>query len=194
MEAHLTAHPTPAVQLKAITTLFRVHSVSEQRRQPKKKKKTANIRNTASGGEATQASQQPSRGATLPGQQQQQVRCLQCRRHGHSQAQCPRKTCDYCQGRFHSSLNCRVRIADERQQQLVETVRQTSQETLSALRGVAFQLQHPAAQQRVAPTIVTPTSLPSGRSPWTLPQHPQPLAFQYAAVPQQFTAMPHPYQ
>lgn len=123
---------------------------------------------------------------------QQQDRCQQCRRHGHTQDQCPRKACEYCQGRFHSSQNCRVKIADERQQELIQAVRQANQETLSALRGVTWNLRHPPAQQRVEPTLVAPPGQPVPRSPWPLTPHP--LPFQYGAAPRHFPATLHAYQ
>ena len=57
-------------------------------------------------------------------QQQQQPRCTQCKRRGHTRSQCTRKSvCDYCNGRFHSSENCKVKRADQRQQELVLAVR-----------------------------------------------------------------------
>ena len=158
---------------------------SGQRRLPKKKKRPASRGNTS------QPGHQPRQEAVGP--RLQQARCPHCRRHGHTQEQCPRKTCDYCQGRSHSSLHCRVRIADERQKELVQAVRQTSQETLLALRGVAWQLQQPAAQQRVGPTLVAPPGPLASRSAWPLTQHPAP-AIQYGAAPQHFPAMLHSYQ
>ena len=153
-----------------------------QRPQPRRKKKPA-ARGTAPRQEASST-------------RQQQTRCLQCWRHGHTQDQCPRKPCEYCQGRYHSSQNCRVRIADEKQQELAQAVRQTSQDTISLLRGVAWQLQQPNAQQRVGPLgrpLVPPQGLPAHQYPWQLPPHPA-FAFQHGAPQQHFPAMLHAYQ
>lgn len=97
---------------------------------------------------------------------QKRNKCLQCNRWGHSQDQCQVQLCSYCQGRFHSSQNCRAKIADQRQQELVHAVRQSSQETLLALRGVVWQLNPPA------------NHLGLGGSPLAAPYgtpHPQPL-------------------
>ena len=129
---------------------------SGKRRRPRRKKRaTPRV-------ETTQSRQETRREVTSA--RQQQARCLQCRRHGHTQDQCTRKACDYCQGRFHTSLNCRVKIADERQQELVQAVRQTSQDTLSALRGVAWQLHQPfTAESGTNPVTPPPTTPPHPR-------------------------------
>lgn len=158
---------------------------SGQRQHVKRKKKPAVRR------QSSQSGQQPRQETTGP--RLQQDRCFHCRRQGHTQDQCPRKPCDYCQGRYHSSQQCRVKIADDRQRELVQAVRQSSQETLIALRGVAWQLQQPAAQQRVGPILVPPTGTPVPRSSWPLNLNPQP-AYQHGATQQHFPTMLHAYQ
>lgn len=68
-------------------------------------------------------------------------RCSECNRQGHSLDQCPRRLhCDYCGRKYHTAQNCRERIADQRQQDLINAVQQSTQETLKAVQN--FQLQH----------------------------------------------------
>ena len=155
--------------------------VSRQRKLPRKNRRPAP--------RFTQPQQLPHLEVSSP--RQQQDRCHQCRRHGHTQDQCPRKVCDYCNGRSHSSQNCRVRIADERQQELVQAVRQANQETLSALRNVSWQLQQPSSQRRMEHTLVPPQRPPVPSSPWHFTPHP--LPYQYEAAPRYFPATLHAY-
>ena len=74
-------------------------------------------------------------------QKPSQVKCFRCHRRDHSGQQRPKLlTCDYCQGRFHTTVNCKERLAVGRQQELLNTVRIATQETLAVIRGVAGQL------------------------------------------------------
>lgn len=83
--------------------------------------------------------------------QEQQVKCSNCHRTGHSQDQCPRHVvCEYCQGRSHSAQNCRERLADQRQQELIQAIRKSSQEAFTASRGAVWHLP-PTGQQGWAP-------------------------------------------
>lgn len=147
----------------------------------KRKKRPATRQNALSEREA----------APLPRQgleQHYQSRRPQSSSPRHTPEQRHKKVCEYCRGRFHSALDCRARAADERQQELVQAVKQSGQETLLALRNVAWQLQQPASRQRLAePRPVTPIVPPASRFPWPLAPHP--YGFQYGAAPQYYPAM-----
>ena len=58
-----------------------------------------------------------------------QGKCFRCHRRDQSWEQCPKLlTCDYCQGRFHTTANCKEWLAFRRQQELLNTVRIATQE------------------------------------------------------------------
>ena len=61
--------------------------------------------------------------------------CAECRRPGHSANECRKlMNCNYCHKRYHTAENCREKIADQRQQDLINAVRHSTQETLAAVR------------------------------------------------------------
>ncbi|MPC75434.1 hypothetical protein E2C01_069821 [Portunus trituberculatus] len=131
---------------------------------------------------------QLSRGQQLHSRQQHQARkCPQCKRWAHTRDQCPRKGCDYCHGRLHSSQNCKTRLADQRQQELVLAVRESNQETLNALKTVAWQLQQPHSHtaRTAGPALAQGTPIP--QHPWFF--SPPPHAFHYGAAPQHLTQL-----
>ena len=139
---------------------------AERRHRRPKRNNARRVRENEPGGGAATAERRQA--AVTPPQvvaqpRQKRNKCLQCNRWGHSVDQCQVLFCEYCQGRYHSSQNCRVKLADQRQQELVQAVRQSSQETLIALRGVAWQLQHPPHPPEVswAPTHGPPRDLTS---------------------------------
>lgn len=124
----------------------------------------------------------PQQATPHPGQQQAS-RCELCKRSGHTRDQCLKQGCDYCHGRSHSSQNCRIKIADQRQQELVDAVRQSNQETLTALKTVTCQLQQPASYHRVAgPILTAPRGAPVNLYPWAF--SPPTPAYHYGPMPQ----------
>lgn len=154
--------------------------VNRRPRRPKRKTRTPPAADTH------QAATTQPLAKTQP--RQKRNKCLQCNRWGHSQDQCQVTFCNYCQGRFHSSQNCRAKIADQRQQELVHAVRQSSQETLLALRGAVWQLQHPATHLGSGGPLVTgPHGTPHPQPLW--PVTSQGHAVRYGAPPHPQAAM-----
>ena len=143
------------------------------RRQKPARETVAELRHdTQQEGSQPRRQPQPRQQQQQQQQQQQSRKCQQCKRWGHTRSQCTRNlVCDYCNGRFHSSETCKVRSADQRQQELVQAVRETNQETLLALKSVTWQLQqpHPHLVRSVGPGLSGPhgTSAPQ-YYPWPL--------------------------
>ena len=89
-----------------------------------------------------------------------QLKCSRFRRQDHFEEQCHKQlSCSYCQGRFHTAQTCRVWLADRRHQDLVETVRLISQETLTFLRGTCNINMASAPLGRHKPLISSHTTL-----------------------------------
>ena len=121
----------------------------------------------------------------------QQTKCPKCKRFGHTRDMCPREaSCDYCQGRFHSSSTSRTKLADQRQQELVQAVRQSGQETLLALKSLASHLHQPLSGQAPRPTLAAPPGLPVPQAPWPVPLPAQHAL--YGAGTYQPIALRHP--
>lgn len=161
--------PRPPAATEGAEGTGQRHLQQKSRKNRKKKSPKRHLAGGTDGRERTP----PTPGVPQPGIRSQ-LHPTQTKKHGAPRA------CDYCQGRFHSSLNCRVKLADQRQQELVQAVRQSSQETLSALRSVAWQAQQPASQHRLAglPPVV-PYNSTFFPSPW-----PFQLPTQHANLPQ----------
>ncbi|XP_045131593.1 swi5-dependent recombination DNA repair protein 1 homolog [Portunus trituberculatus] len=158
----------------------------QHRPKRKKRRNTATGRNSDSSESSSERRQQQSRQEVIQARQQQ-TKCPQCKRQGHTRDQCPRQVCDYCQGRHHSSATCRIRIADVRQQELVQAVRQSGQETLVALRSVAWQL--PLLRHTRAP-LTAPHSSSPPQWPAAAPAFPA----HYGAGHPYYLAPPHSAQ
>ena len=151
----------------------------QPRRPKKKKKKTLTRRNPDEREPDAHDRLQAWQETTHP--RQQQTPCSVCNKLGHTQDQCWKRGCDYCQGKFHTSKNCREKLAYERQQELVQEVQAVRQETLTALKSFAWQLQQPFPQHRLpAPSLLTLNGLSTSQPLW--PYAPPNFNRQYGAA------------
>ena len=90
------------------------------------------------------------------------TRCAVCHRQGHSGNDCPRhKVCEYCKGRYHTAQSCRHRLADQRQQELIQAVKQTTQESYTAAQRAQWHHPNIANQQFLIPQHTAYPTLPN---------------------------------
>ncbi|KAK3849265.1 hypothetical protein Pcinc_043972 [Petrolisthes cinctipes] len=110
--------------------------------------------------------------ANLPSSETVQF-CHHCKRKGHTESTCLRKTrCDYCHRQGHSIQDCHIRLAEERQQQFLHRISTEQAQNNAILVQSLSRLLAPAS---LHPAV--PAPLPQGN--WTaqpvLPVQQQPL-------------------
>lgn len=73
--------------------------------------------------------------------QDRRERCSTCHRSGHSTENClSQQYCDYCNKRYHTRESCRLRIADQRQQDFLQTLNQKTTETVNTAIARSLQI------------------------------------------------------